>query len=166
MPSFTLFTPQVNLDNFLVSFFMILSPAHKNVNCVLRICDITNRRHAGIVLSAWLASSMFVLIQGRFLDLLSVENNCTLWKSIMYNLPVRVMKFLVNAVSDTLNTRANLMRWGKAMTNKCKHCDRVETLNHVSNCCSTFLSQGRYTWRHNNILKCFCKCGHWKYHCW
>ena len=71
----------------------------------------------------------------------------------MYNLPERVLKFLVNAVTDTLNTRANLLRWGKSVTNKCKHCSGTETLNHVLNNCSVFLDQGRYTWRHNNALK-------------
>ena len=96
-----------------------------------------------------------LVVQGRFLDLLSMESNCMIWKSIMYNLPVKVLKFLVNAVSDTVNTRANLLRWGKSTTSKCRHCDCVETLNHVLNCCSVFLSQGRYTWRHNNVLKCF-----------
>ena len=107
------------------------------------------------VSTIWHTHVKDLVVQGRFLDLLSMESNCMIWKSIMYNLPVKVLKFLVNAVSDTVNTRANLLRWGKSTTSKCRHCDCVETLNHVLNCCSVFLSQGRYTWRHNNVLKCF-----------
>ena len=103
----------------------------------------------------WHSHVKNLLVQGRFLDLLTLERKCVVWRSIMYSLPVRVLKFLANAVTDTLNTKANLFRWGKSLTNKCKHCDCVETLHHVLNCCPTFLSQGRYTWRHNNILKCF-----------
>ena len=107
------------------------------------------------VSTIWHTHVKDLIVQGRFLDLLSMESNCMIWKSIMYNLPVKVLKFLINAVSDTVNTRANLLRWGKSTTSKCRHCDCVETLNHVLNCCSVFLSQGRYTWRHNNVLKCF-----------
>ena len=74
----------------------------------------------------------------------------------MYNLPVKVLKFLVNAVSDTVNTRANSLRWGKSTTSKCRHCDSVRhsTMYSIVVLIS-ILSQGRYTWRHNNVLKCF-----------
>ena len=30
--------------------------------------------------------------------------------------------------------------------------DRVETTQHILNGCKTFLDEGRYTWRHDNIL--------------
>ena len=107
------------------------------------------------VSTIWHSHVKELIVQGKFLDLLSLESTCTIWKSIMYNLPVKVLKFLVNSVSDTVNTRANLLRWGQSTTNKCKHCCCVETLCHVLNSCSVFLSQGRYTWRHNNVLRCF-----------
>ena len=93
-----------------------------------------------------------LVVQGRFLDLLAEEKQCFDWKSIVFNLPARVAKFLINSVSDTLNTSVNLQRWGKRMTSNCKSCGNHETLHHVLNNCSVFLEQGRYTWRHNNIL--------------
>ena len=92
-------------------------------------------------------------VQGKFLDLLSMESSCTLWRSILFNLPTRVCKFLVNALGDSLNTRVNLARWGKNISNKCIHCKNSETLNHVLNNCKIFLDQGRYTYRHNSVLK-------------
>ena len=92
-------------------------------------------------------------VQGRFLDLLATESTSYDWKGIAYNLPSKICKFLINSVSDTLNTRANLHRWGKSMSTKCKACGNYETLHHVLNHCSKFLQQGRYTWRHNNILQ-------------
>ena len=53
-----------------------------------------------------------LIVQGRFLELMSLEESCHHWKSIAYNLPAGVLKFLVNSVGDTLNTRVNLVRWG------------------------------------------------------
>ena len=100
----------------------------------------------------WHSQVKELTVQVRFLELLCLEQKCVMWKSIMYNMPARVLKFLVNSVTDTLNTRANLVRWGKSTTAKCKHCPGRETLNHVLNACPLFLEQGRYTWRHNNIL--------------
>lgn len=100
----------------------------------------------------WKTHVQSLAVQGRFLELLALESSCVHWRSIVFNLPERVCKFLVNSVTDTLNTRANLLRWGKSSTNKCSHCKNKETLNHVLNCCKNFLDQGRYTWRHNNIL--------------
>ena len=96
-----------------------------------------------------------LVVQGKFLDLLSLESNCTLWRSVMFNLPERVLKFLTNALGDSLNTKANLQRWGRSSSNKCKNCSNTETLHHCLNNCSVQLDQGRYTWRHNNILKYF-----------
>ena len=60
---------------------------------------------------------------------------------------------MVNALGDSLNTRVNLARWGKNISNKCIHCKNSETLHHVLNNCKVFLDQGRYTYRHNSVLK-------------
>ena len=58
----------------------------------------------------------------------------------------------MNALTDTLNTNANLVRSGKMISAKCKKCTNKETLHHVLNACSIALDEGRYTWRHDNIL--------------
>ena len=70
----------------------------------------------------------------------------------MYDLPHGVYKFLINAVSDSLNHNSNLVRWGKQTNDCCPACGNKETLQHVLNMCSVYLNQGRFTWRHNNIL--------------
>ena len=100
----------------------------------------------------WNSHVKSLVVQGRFLEILSEESRSYDWKSVIFNLPARVSKFMINSLTDTLNTRANLKRWGKCMTTKCRGCGNHETLHHVLNNCSTFLEQGRYTWRHNNIL--------------
>ena len=42
--------------------------------------------------------------------------------------------------------------WEKRSNSKCKHCSNHETLHHILNNCKIYLDQGRYTWRHNNVL--------------
>ena len=100
----------------------------------------------------WYQHVKSLSVQGRFLELLVLEEGATHWKSIIYNLPHNVYKFLINAVSDSLNHNSNLVRWGKRSNDRCPACGNKETLQHVLNICSVYLDQGRFTWRHNNIL--------------
>ena len=100
----------------------------------------------------WSSHIQTLVVQGKFLDLVKSESKCTVWKSLVYNLPHKVAKFLMNSVTDTLNTNANLCRWGKKISDKCKHCGNKETLHHVLNSCQTALQGGRFTWRHDNLL--------------
>ena len=101
----------------------------------------------------WNSHVKSLVVQGRFLELMAAEERNFDWKSVVYNLPHRISKFVINSVSDTLNTKANLVRWGKSMNSKCTACGNHETLHHILNNCTKFLDQGRYTWRHNNVLK-------------
>ena len=39
------------------------------------------------------------------------------------------------------------------MNDRCPFCGNVQTLLHVLSNCGTALDQGRYTWRHNSVLK-------------
>ena len=59
-----------------------------------------------------------LLVQGRFLDLLCAEAKAYHWKSVLYNLPVGVCKFVINSLCDTLNNKVNLKRMGKALNDK------------------------------------------------
>ena len=75
------------------------------------------------------------------------------WKSYLYALPKGTMKFIINSCINTLPTRANLRLWGKTRSDKCPLCGRKETTNHVLSSCPVTLEQGRYTYRHNNVLR-------------
>jgi len=94
--------------------------------------------------------------QGDFLKLLSDEEEDPEWKSFIYNMPRGTMKFLLNAAINTLPTSNNLLQWGKKTSDQCKHCKMTETTQHVLNGCPKFLTDGRYTWRHDNILNFLC----------
>ena len=95
--------------------------------------------------------------QGNFLKLSKMEQNDATWKSYIYNLPKGTMKWLLNASIDTLPTRVNLKQWGKINNDKC-FCGQRQTLNHILNCCTVSLNQGRFTYRHDSILNYIHKC--------
>ena len=91
--------------------------------------------------------------QGNLLKLVQLKKSDLTWKSIIYDLPRGVLSFAVRSSIDYLPTFNNLKTWGKRTQTKCKLCGNHETLNHVLNHCSVPLNQGRYTWRHNSVLK-------------
>ena len=68
------------------------------------------------------------------------------------------MKFYLNSVANTLPTGNNLLQWGKSTTDLCKLCKCRETTCHVLNNCKVALDQGKYTWRHDNILNFTASC--------
>ena len=62
------------------------------------------------------------------------------------------LKFLIKAVHDLLPTPANKNRWF-GTEEKCTLCGKDGTLNHILSGCSVARGQGRYTWRHDKVLK-------------
>ena len=97
-------------------------------------------------------------VQGKNLELAAAENSDFLWKSHLYDMRARIMKFLLNAAIDTLPTAANLKRWKKSPSDKCKLCLEIQTTDHCLNICKVGLDTGRWTWRHNTILNYIMNC--------
>ncbi|XP_069118797.1 uncharacterized protein [Argopecten irradians] len=50
-------------------------------------------------------------------------------------------------------TPANCHRWDLVETPDCPLCGQRGTLQHILTSCHVALSQGRYTWRHNQVLR-------------
>jgi hypothetical protein len=92
-------------------------------------------------------------LQGNILALAAAEKEDVVWKSYMFNMKAGTLKFLLNASIDTLPTAANLKRWKKSPSDLCKLCRGRQTTHHVLNCCPTALNSGRFTWRHDTLLK-------------
>ena len=92
------------------------------------------------------------VMQGDYLALIMEEGNCITWKSFMWDIPQGVLKFAVNAGVNTLPSSDNLKRWGKRVSDRCPFCGNIETLAHILSNCTTALTQGRLTWRHNSVL--------------
>jgi hypothetical protein len=91
-------------------------------------------------------------VQGKTLALAEAEGTDFTWKSFLYDLKAGTLKFLVNSVIDTLPTAANLVRWKKSSSDKCKLCRGRQTTAHCLNICKVAMETGRWTWRHNNIV--------------
>ena len=67
------------------------------------------------------------------------------------------LKFLMKSVYDLLPTPANKNKWFDT-DEKCQLCGGCGTLNHILSGCPVALAQGRYTWRHNQVLKEIAQC--------
>ena len=74
------------------------------------------------------------------------------WTEIWSAEPQRI-KFLIQAVYDVLPSPSNLHTWGLAETPACPLCSKRGTLEHVLSCCTRALGDGRYRWRHDQVLK-------------
>ena len=62
------------------------------------------------------------------------------------------LKFLIKSVYDLLPTPANKNMWFNT-NDTCKLCGGVGTLNHILSACKVALAQGRYRWRHDQVLR-------------
>ena len=63
------------------------------------------------------------------------------------------VSFLLRSVYDVLPSPTNLCTWGMIEDPSCKLCKRPANLEHVLSSCKIALSDGRYTWRHDQVLK-------------
>ena len=62
------------------------------------------------------------------------------------------LKFLVKAVYDLLPTPSNKKIWFDG-EETCNLCGGIGTLTHILSSCKVALNQGRYTWRHDQVLR-------------
>ena len=61
----------------------------------------------------------------------------------------RSIRFLIGPTYDVLPTPQNLKLW----VNGDLLCSGTATVRHILSGCKVNLSQGRYTWRHNQVLR-------------
>lgn len=62
------------------------------------------------------------------------------------------ISFIIRATYDILPTPSNLHQW-MGEDPGCALCSRPGSLKHILTGCRASLTQGRYTWRHNQVLK-------------
>jgi hypothetical protein len=77
------------------------------------------------------------------------------WNRILYRMSDEMLKFYLQGTLQVAPTPAYLKRIGiikgEACCPLCKR--RGGALYHILSCCNVALQQGRYTWRHNEVLK-------------
>lgn len=89
--------------------------------------------------------------QGQWMRWENVEKRRITWREL-WALDAGRIKFLLGATYDVLPTPQNLGQW-VGEDPSCKLCAGSGTLKHILSACKVSLSQGRYTWRHNQVLR-------------
>ena len=75
------------------------------------------------------------------------------WKALFAMKP-HLMRFAIGSTYDTLSSPTNLKRWGFADDASCVLCGVTEcTISHVLSGCRTGLQQGRFSFRHDSVLR-------------
>ena len=73
------------------------------------------------------------------------------------NMPEDRFKFLVKSVYDLLPTPQNKKTW-YGEPDDCQLCGECASLSHILSGCKVALAQGRYRWRHDQVLKEIAAC--------
>ena len=68
-------------------------------------------------------------------------------------MPRNIFNFCIRYLNNTLATNKNMSTWKKSASAQCSVCNAPQTLGHVIGGCAAHLNEGRYTWRHDSILK-------------
>ena len=79
------------------------------------------------------------------------------WQKTVQILPPNIFCFCRRYLVSSLPTNANLARWRKIASENYSLCGIKQTQRHVVSFCSSVLSNGRFTWRHNSVLYTICK---------
>ena len=104
---------------------------------------------------AYHAKSVQLHLQGHWTQWCSFVKNDFSWK-LLLSMPSALVSFSLGAVFNTLPTPNNLQRWNIVTEASCFLCGKsVCTLPHILGACKRALSQGRFTFRHDAVLKDF-----------
>ncbi|KAL6462518.1 hypothetical protein MHYP_G00289400 [Metynnis hypsauchen] len=90
--------------------------------------------------------------QGRWMRWNGTAKKKISW-SELWSMESNRLSFIIKATYDILPTPANLHLW-LGEDPACPLCSAPAGLKHILVGCKTSLSQGRYTWRHNQVLRC------------
>lgn len=97
------------------------------------------------------AKAVSLAKQGQWMQWEGVERRKISWKEL-WEMEASKISFIIRATYDVLPTPKNLQQsYGEDPT--CALCPTPATLKHIMVGCKTSLTQGRYTWRHNQVLK-------------
>ncbi|XP_076844394.1 uncharacterized protein LOC143489330 [Brachyhypopomus gauderio] len=90
--------------------------------------------------------------QGAWTRWEHAEQRKVTWPELWRLEPLHI-KFLIQSVYDVLPSPTNLKCWGLADTAACQLCQKRATLEHILSCCPKALGEGRYRWRHDQVLR-------------
>ena len=89
------------------------------------------------------------------------ENTCEkhlAWTDI-WQMEEAKLRYILKSVFDLLPSPANLAVWGLKADSRCTICgDKYGSLQHILSACKKSLAEGRYRWRHDQVLKTVACC--------
>ena len=101
----------------------------------------------------YFAKAVQLRVQGNWTRWCNYIQNELSWKHLLVTSP-RLTSFVLGATFDTLPSPTNLKRWHITTEADCPLCSvKICTTAHVLSGCKVALSQGRYTFRHDSILR-------------
>ena len=80
-------------------------------------------------------------------------NATNFWHKAVSRLPKNIYSFVTRYLNNTLANGTNTFKWRTSQTSTCGLCGGNETLGHVISGCNIAMQQGKYTWRHDSVLK-------------
>ncbi len=90
--------------------------------------------------------------QGAWTRWEDISNRVITWADI-WRTPQSRLSFLVRAAYDTIPCPRNLSQWFGS-EDKCPLCNKANSgLQHILSGCNVALKQGRFRWRHNQVLR-------------
>lgn len=89
--------------------------------------------------------------QGRWTCWGSVQGRPLGWRD-MWSMEEKRIKFLLCSTYNVLPTPVNLHRWGLAENPGCMLCGKPASLEQVLSSCQASLADGKFRWRHDQIL--------------
>ena len=93
-------------------------------------------------------------VQGQLKEITTLESETGLWKRLITCLPRGQLSFVLRASLECLPTPITLKRWKLRIDPSCHLCGSVNAnAKHILNHCSVALNDGRYSWRHDQVLK-------------
>ena len=92
-------------------------------------------------------------VQGQWTRWMNYVQQDFSWASLMA-MPANLTSFCLASTYDTLPSPANLKRWRITTETMCTLCSKdVCTTAHILGACKVSLQQGRYTFRHESVLR-------------
>jgi len=89
--------------------------------------------------------------QGRWLNWEGVKARSLNWAEI-WKMEAGRLGFLLKSVYDVLPSPTNLVSWKLNEDPACKLCGKPANLEHILSSCQVSLANGRYRWRHDQVL--------------
>ncbi len=97
------------------------------------------------------AKAVSLVKQGQWMRWEGLERRKLSWREL-WEMEASNISFIIRATYDVLPSPKNLHQWYDEDP-ICALCPTPATLKHILTGCKTSLIQGRYTWRHKQVLK-------------